>query len=290
MESSLERFEKIGMLMKDHGLELINALLVLIIGIVLLKWLLRYLRIGLKKFIKNNYTVSIISNILGILALALIIISAASELGIDQGPLIFIIMIVCLVSIGIIVMFRPLLPTLPFKVGNTVKAGNILGKVEATTVLNTRLRTFDGKTFFVPNRRIIDDVVINYHFTKTRKIMINVIIRYDQDLLEAKRALESVMIEDARVDKKPSPVVFTLNLLPNGVEIGARCWVDNKKFWVTKCDLTEKIKYRFDRQGILFAHPQLDINHHDPHNTFLSSNADPVYDQTDVDQAEFEQD
>ncbi len=173
-------------------------------------------------------------------------------------------MIICLVSIGIIILFRPLIPSLPFKVGNTVKAGNILGKVEATSVLNTRLRTFDGKTFFVPNRIILNDIVVNYHFTKTRKIMINILIRYDMDIIEAKRALEKVMIEDARVNEKPSPVVYTLELGAHGVELGARCWVDNKKFWVTKCDLTEKIKYEFDRQGILFAYPQLDINHHYP--------------------------
>ncbi|MCP3875585.1 MAG: mechanosensitive ion channel family protein [Desulfobacteraceae bacterium] len=266
MENPLARFQKIGLLLKDHGPELIYALLILIIGIYLLKWGLRKLRAGIQKLINNTQTVSIIVNSVGVISLALIIVSAAEEIGLEQGrgPLIFGLMIICLISIGIIVIFRPLIPTLPFKVGNTVKAGNILGKVEATTVLNTRLRTFDGKTFFVPNRKILDDIVINYHFTKTRKIMINVVIRYDQDLLEAKRALETVMIEDARVNEKPSPVVYTLNLGAHGVELGARCWVDNKKFWLTKCDLTEKIKYEFDSRGLIFAYPQLDVNHRDP--------------------------
>jgi small conductance mechanosensitive channel len=37
-----------------------------------------------------------------------------------------------------------------------------MGKVEAIRFLNTRLQTFDGKTFFVPNRKILDDIVINY--------------------------------------------------------------------------------------------------------------------------------
>jgi small conductance mechanosensitive channel len=54
------------------------------------------------------------------------------------------------------------LPTLPFKVGNTIKAADLMGKVEAIRFLNTRLQTFDGKTFFVPNRKILDDIVINY--------------------------------------------------------------------------------------------------------------------------------
>ena len=91
------------------------------------------------------------------------------------------------VAVGVIILFRPLIPTLPFKVGNTVRTGDLLGKIEATTILNTRMRTFDGKTFFVPNRKILDDIVINYHFTKTRRIKIDVGIRYDQDLMKAKQ-------------------------------------------------------------------------------------------------------
>ena len=41
---------------------------------------------------------------------------------------------------------------------------------------------------------------------------IDVSIRYDQDLLKAKRVLEAVMTEDARVKTKPGPMVYVLNL------------------------------------------------------------------------------
>ncbi|MEN8210315.1 MAG: mechanosensitive ion channel family protein [Thermodesulfobacteriota bacterium] len=285
METQVEKLQRIGLLMKNHGLQLILALLILIIGILLLKWLLKQIRSGLEKFIKDANTVSIIVNSIGVLSMAAIIVAAAEQIGLKQGtgPLILFLMVVCLIAIGVIVIFRPLIPTLPFKVGNTVKAGNILGRVEATTLLNTRMRTFDGKTFFVPNRTILNDIVINYHFTKTRKIMINVVVRYDQDLLEAKRAMEAVMIEDARVNEKPSPVVFTLNLDPNGVELGARCWVDNKKFWQTKCDITEKIKYEFDKQGIVIAHPQLDIYQHNVQKDLENYSSDLEDEQMAVD-------
>ena len=130
---------------------------------------------------------------------------SAIEIGADPERLGMTLMIICLISIGVVLIFRPLLPTLPFKVGNVVKIGSLLGKVEATTILNTRLKTFDGKTFFVPNRKILDEVVINYHFTKTRRVRINVTIGYDQDLLKAKQVLEAIMIGDARVLEKPSP-------------------------------------------------------------------------------------
>jgi small conductance mechanosensitive channel len=132
--------------------------------------------------------------------------------------------------------------------------------VEATTFLNTRLRTFDGMTVFVPNSKILNDYVINYHFTPTRRIKIDVGIRYDQDILKAKQVLESIMIEDPRVKTKPRPVVYVLNLADSCVEIGGRCWVDNLKYWVTKCDLAEKVKLRFDQEDIIVAFPQRDVH------------------------------
>ena len=149
---------------------------------------------------------------------------------------------------------------MPFKVGNTIKAADLMGKVEAITFLNTRLRTFDGKTFFVPNRKILDDIVINYHYTHTRRIKIDVGIRYEQDLLQAKRVLESVMIEDARVKAKPGPAVYVLELASSNVELGGRCWVNNEDYWGTRCDLLEKTKTRFDQEGIQFAYPQLELH------------------------------
>ncbi len=262
MGDQVSRFQELGRLMQNHGIEMITALIILIVGLFFTKWAMKAMKGLMEKFTKNDTTVSIVSNSMGVFLLGLVITSAAMEVGAKPGPLVALMMIVVLAGIGIIVIFRPLIPTLPFKVGNTVKAGNLLGKVEATTVLNTRLRTFDGKTFFVPNRQILDDIVVNYHYTKTRRVKVNVTIRYDQDLLKAKQALESIMIEDARILVKPSPQIYVLSLGASGVEIGPRCWVDNTKFWQTKCDLIEKIKYRFDLEGIKFGYPQVDIHHY----------------------------
>ena len=262
MDGQVTKLQNLGALMRDHGLQMILALSVLIIGFFITKWVVKTLRNLLGKVTKNKATISIISNSVGVILMAIVIIAAAMEMGAKIGPLIALLMIICLVIIGAIVIFRPLIPTLPFKVGNTVKAAGLLGKIEATTILNTRMKTFDGKTFFVPNRQILDDIVINYQYTKTRRIKVDVNIRYDQDLAKAKQVLEAVMTRDARVLAKPAPQVYVLKLSPSSVDIGGRCWVNNAKYWVAKCDLLEKTKFAFDNEGIRFAYPQLDVHHY----------------------------
>ncbi len=262
MVDQTTKLQRIGAVLRDHGEHLMMALIVIIVGIVAIKWINKGLRMALEKVTSNKALIATICNVVNVLLLLIVIIAALVEAGLPVGPVIQLLIIITLCAIGLIVLFRPFLPSLPFKVGNTVKVGSLLGKIEATTALNTRMKTFDGKTFFVPNRQILNDIVINYHFTKTRRIKINVGIRYDQDLMKAKQVLESLMVEDPRVKIKPRPVVYVLNLGDNCVELGARCWVANSKYWVAKCDLTEKIKLRFDYEGIAFAYPQMDIHHY----------------------------
>ncbi|MBC2710414.1 MAG: mechanosensitive ion channel family protein [Desulfosarcina sp.] len=266
MENEMPRLQRLGEVMTQHGTEMALALAILIIGLLAAKWIDKGLRKGLNKLMPNASFVSVFCNTVYILLVAIVITAAAVEFGAKPINMLRLLTIAALAAVGLVIFFRPFFPSLPFKVGNTVKAGNLLGKVEAITFLNTRLRTFDGKTFFVPNRQILDDIVINYHFTQTRRVKIDVSIRYDQDLLKAKRTLEAVMTGDARVKTKPGPMVYVLDLASNCVKLGGRCWVDNKNYWVARCDLLEKTKLRFDSEGIQFAFPQLDLHPGDEEN------------------------
>ncbi len=260
MQNELSRLERLGETMTQHGTQMALALAILIIGLFAARWIHKSLSQWMRKLYPKSKFPLLMCHLLYIIIVIMVILSTAVEFGAKPVNLLRLMTIVALIVTGVVIFLKPFIPTLPFKVGNTVKAGNLLGKVEAVTFINTRLRTFDGKTFFVPNRQIINDVVINYQFSGTRRIKIDVSIRYDQDLLKAKRVLEAVMTEDARVNTKPGPMVYVLNLASSAVELGGRCWVDNKDFWVTKCDLLEKTKLHFDREGIQFAFPQLDLH------------------------------
>ncbi|MGA6926229.1 MAG: mechanosensitive ion channel family protein [Desulfosarcina sp.] len=258
--TDLPRLRELGDTMTHHGTQMALALALLIIGLLVAKWIDKGLRKGLKRLMPKASFITALCNTVYVILAATVVIAAAVQFGANPINMLRLVTIITLVAIGLIIFFRPFFPTMPFKVGNTVKAGNLLGKVEAMTFLNTRLRTFDGKTFFVPNRQILNDVVINYQYSGTRRIKVDVGIRYDQDLLKAKRVLEAVMTGDARVKTKPGPMVYVLNLASSCVELGGRCWVDSTNFWVTRCDLAEKTKLRFDREGIRFAFPQLDLH------------------------------
>jgi len=262
MESTLVKYREMGDLIASQGQTFVIALVILVVGLIVIKQVSKLLRLMLEKLNLKPQTISTVSNIVSIILLVIVVATALEYLGMNTLVIRRVIFLVSLAVIGIIAIFRPLLPTLPFKVGNTVKVGDLLGKIEATTLLNTRMKTFDGKTVFIPNSKILNDYVINYHFTGTRRVKVDVGIRYDQDILKAKQVLEAVMIEDPRVKVKPRPVVYVLNMADSCVQLGGRYWVDNVKYWTTKCELIEKTKLRFDKEGIIIAFPQLDVHHY----------------------------
>jgi small conductance mechanosensitive channel len=260
MQNEMSRLQVLGETMTQHGTQMALALAILIIGLLAARWMHSSLSQGIRKLYPKSKFALLMCNLLYIIIVIIVIMGTAVEFGAKPVNLLRLLTIIALIVTGVLIFLKPFIPTLPFKVGNTVKAGNLLGKVEAITFLNTRMRTFDGKTFFVPNRQILNDIVINYHFTQTRRLKIDVGIRYDQDLLKAKRTLESIMTQDPRVKTKPGPMVYVLKLASSSVDLGGRCWVDNKDYWVARCDLLEKAKLRFDSEGIQFAFPQLDLH------------------------------
>ena len=262
VKSVMDRLQTLGEAMTQYGTRIALTLVVLLAGLIVVRWIDKMLRKVLFRLMPASPVVNTIGHIVYVLMVMAVIAGAATEYGATPLNVLRFLSIVGLTALGLIIFLRPFFPTMPFKVGNTIKTCDQLGVVEGITFINTRLRTFDGKTFFVPNRKIISDLVINYHFSSTRRIKIDVGICYDQDLHKAKQVFESVMIEDPRVKAKPAPVVYTLNLASSSVELGGRCWVDNEDYWVTRCDLIEKTKHRFDYEGIQFAFPQLELHNH----------------------------
>ena len=260
MEQDILKLERFEQVVELYGLNILLALAMLVVGLIFTKYFHKYFKILLRKFMVNEPLIATIANIGSILIVVFVIAVSLQHVGMHTIVIRRIIIALTLAVIAVIIVFRPLIPSLPFKVGQVVKAGNLLGKVESTSLINTRLRTFDGKTFFVPNSKIINDVVQNYHLTGTRRIKLNVGIRYDQDLMKAKQVLEAIMVEDPRVHLTPRPAVWVLNLADSCVELGGRCWVDNVKYWSTRCELLEKTKLRFDAEGIVIAYPQRDVH------------------------------
>ena len=260
MEGEIEKLRRIGDNIMMYGRDVVLALVILVGGLIATRLFIKYFRRILQKFTANQPLISIVSTSLHVVLVVLVVTAALHYVGVPAMIIRRVLFACILAAVGLIVIFRPYIPTLPYKVGNTIEVGGLVGIVEATTVLHTRLKTFDGKTVFIPNRMILNDVVNNYHFTPTRRIRVDVTISYHDDLLKAKQLLKEILADDSRVLEKPAPNVYVTNLGDNGVELSARGWVENRNYLKARSDLLEKTKLRFDREGIIIPFPQRHVH------------------------------
>jgi small conductance mechanosensitive channel len=155
----------------------------------------------------------------------------------------------------------------PFRVGDIVTVHGTTGRVEDISIFQTRLRGADNQTVVLPNSLVTSDSIINLTPDTKRRIELVIGISYESSIAKARELALGVMHGDARVLPEPAPDVLVYALADSSVDLGIRCHVANADFFVTKCELTERIKLAFDAAGVSIPFPQRDVHmyHHDGH-------------------------
>ena len=148
----------------------------------------------------------------------------------------------------------------PFKVDDIVTINGVTGKVEMVSIFQTRLRGADNEVITLPNSLITTDSIINLTPDTMRRIELVIGIGYADDIDLAKSSALEIMQSDSRVLTDPAPTVLVYQLGESSVNIGIRCHVGNADYFVTKCELTEWIKKRYDHLGISIPFPQRDVH------------------------------
>ena len=153
-----------------------------------------------------------------------------------------------------VILFRP------FKAGDFIDAGGVMGIVERITVFSTTLRTGDNKEVIVPNGSIYGGTITNYSARETRRVDMIFGIGYDADLLKAKSVLRAIVDNDERILKEPEVLIAIAELADSSVNIIVRPWVKSGDYWPVFWDMQEKVKLTFDQQGISIPFPQMDVH------------------------------
>lgn len=251
------------------GIKIIMALAIFFIG----RWVIRLI-VGLLKNLLNRsqmdgMLVNFVASIVNAVLLIFVIIAALNQLGVDTTSLVALIAAAGL-AVGLalqdsmqnfaagvmIFVFKP------FKSGDFIEAGGVMGVVEDINVFSSTLRTGDNKEIILPNGAIYGSAIINYSARETRRVDMVFGIGYDDDIREAKKILERLVMEDSRILKDPTPVVALGELADSSVNFVVRPWVASSDYWAVMWDMNEKVKLAFDEAGISIPYPQMDLHVH----------------------------
>ena len=262
----LDKAQTLGV---DFGIKALIAIVIFVVGRMVARAVSGGLRRVMRKQEVDKILETFVSNLVYWLLMTFVIIAAINQLGIQTTSLIAVIgaagLAVGLALQGslsnfaagvLIVLFRP------YRVGDFVEAAGVSGSVLQVQILTTILKTPDNKQIIVPNSEIMSSIITNYSANETRRIDMVFGVGYEDDLDKVRGVLEELVAADSRILKDPACVINVHELADSSVNFVCRPWVKTADYWDVHWDLTEKVKKRFDQEGISIPYPQQDVHVH----------------------------
>ena len=151
-----------------------------------------------------------------------------------------------------------------YGVGDIVDVGEATGTVEAVTLRVTRLRDLDGTVWYVPNGEILR---VGNKSQNWSRAVVDIGVGYDEDLARAKRVLTEVAQdlwedEDYRSVIIEEPEVTGVEALtPDAITLRVLVKTAPMEQWAIARELRQRIKARFDHEGIEIPFPQRVVWH-----------------------------
>jgi small conductance mechanosensitive channel len=203
---------------------------------------------------------SLLKSIVTGVVLVVIALMFIAELGYDIGPLIASAGIIGVaIGFGSQALVKDFLSGIfmifedQYGVGDEVDLGEAIGTVEAVSLRVTRLRDVNGTVWYVRNGEILRVGNMSQNWART---VLDVNVGYGEDLARVRAVLADVahdLWEDedfkGRIIEEPS-VWGVQDLGPDSVVVRVALKTAPLEQWAVAREMRQRIKYRFDHEGI----------------------------------------
>ena len=251
----------------EAGKSILLAILIFVVGRYLIKFINRMIGRMMERKKVEPTIQSFLKSFINVLLTILLIITTVSALGVNTTSF-----AALLASAGVAVGMALsgnlqnlaggiiLLLFKPYKVGDYIEAQGVSGTVKEIQIFHTIILTVDNKQVYVPNGALSSGSVINYSSEPLRRVDLTVGVEYGTEVEVVKQALEDIIKADGRILTDPEPFVALGNLSASSIDFTVRTWVKGADYWPVYFDLTRTVYEEFNRRGIKFPFPQIQVH------------------------------
>ena len=140
----------------------------------------------------------------------------------------------------------------PFRTGEFVDLGGVMGTVLHVQIFSTTLRTADGKIVVVPNGKIISGNIVNFSREPVRRNEFIIGVAYEADVDEVIALLQQVVEADSRVLKDKGIQIGLNELAASSMNFVVRCWSNSGDLQDVYWDLLRTLSVRWMEKGLVF--------------------------------------
>lgn len=149
----------------------------------------------------------------------------------------------------------------PFVVGDYIIDGvtGQEGTVSSITIFYTKLLTVDNRMILIPNGTLSNSSITNVTHMEKRRIDLLIGVSYEANLAKTKQVLLDVVKSEDKILQGEPVDVYVSELADSSVQMGVRAWVKTEDYWPIRWKMTEDIKNALDANGISIPYPQMDV-------------------------------
>ena len=248
----------------EFGPRLLVAILIMVAGLFVAKWVSRPAGRLLERFQVEIALRELLTRVVYVLVLLLFAIMALQNLGVELLPLIAGLGIIGAgialamqgvlgnVAAGLTIIF-----TRPFRVGEYISIADEEGEVVEITLFATVLAHPDRSRVVIPNRKIVGEVLHNYG--NIRQLDLTVGVAYGTKLEQALATLREAVEANPRVLEDPRPVIGVSELADSSVNISVKPWVQVRDFGPARIELYRAMVEALRDRDIEIPFPQVEV-------------------------------
>lgn len=255
-------------LMLDHGLNLIGAVVILIIGYVLAGWTSgKVKKTAIKSDNFDDTLAPVFAQVIKVIILILTILIVLGQFGVQTASIIAVLGAAGL-AVGLalqgtlsnVASGMMLLILRPFKIGDVVNIAGTFGVVDEIGLFTTEMHSFDNIGITMPNSRVWGQEIQNLSRFDTRRVDMEFGIGYSDDMDKAIKLIKEVLDDDERILPEPEPLIAISELADSSVNIRVRPWTKTSDVWPLRYDLIKRVKEKFDENDVTIPFPQRDVH------------------------------
>lgn len=249
-------------------LRLIFAIIMLVMGFALSKYIIHIFRRGMQKTKIPYLTIQFLTHLLSIFLYVIVILIFLKSLNFDVDSYIVGVSaaIGIVLGLGLQDTFTNLTAGVcvasirPIDMGETVTVNGQTGKVKSVGIMSTELLTPDNQLITIPNKLVWGSSIVNMTRMPTRRVSVDIGISYSSSLEKATGIALNLMKTHPLVLQEPEPVVVTTELANSSINLQLRAWAKTGEIGTVKNDLIAGIFDAYTKEGIEIPFPQMDIN------------------------------
>jgi small conductance mechanosensitive channel len=248
----------------QYGISVVGAIIILIIGSLVARWIGKILGGLLEKQQLEPPVRALLVRVVKLVVMAFTLVMVLDKFGV---PITTLVAGIGVAGVGAGLAMQGVLSNLvagltiiftkPFRVGEYVQLAGVEGQVKAIAIFSTTLLHADQSRVVIPNRKIVGEILHNYG--NIRQLDLSVGVGYGSDIKQVLALLEEILKSNPRVLKSPTPGLGVSSLGDCSITVVVRPWTSVADYGPAGAEIYQAIIDRFREQKIEIPFPQREV-------------------------------